>query len=151
MALSARYVHTNLIAHDWQKLAEFYEQVFGCVPLAPARDLSEPWLEQSTGVKGAHLKGMHLRLPGCGEDGPTLEIFAYQQEMERQPTAANRPGFGHIAFAVDDVDEAVLAVLDAGGSRVGETVSVAIPQAGPLTFAYVTDPEGNIVELQRWG
>lgn len=147
---SVRYVHTNLIAHDWKKLADFYERVFGCVPVPPARDLSEPWLEKSTAVEGAHLVGMHLRLPGYGENGPTLEIFSYKQSMEHLPPAANRPGFGHIAFAVDDVDAAVQAVLDAGGSRLGEIVVVEIPKAGPLTFVYVTDPEGNIVELQRW-
>ncbi|RPI48727.1 MAG: NUDIX domain-containing protein, partial [Chloroflexi bacterium] len=29
--LRARYVHTNLIARDWQALARFYEMVLGCV------------------------------------------------------------------------------------------------------------------------
>jgi hypothetical protein len=33
---------------------------------------------------------------------------------------------------------------------VGEIVSVEIPGAGRITFVYVTDPEGNIVELQHW-
>ena len=36
----------------------------------------------------------------------------------------NRPGFGHLAFAVDDVHAAREAVLDAGGSAVGEVVTV---------------------------
>jgi hypothetical protein len=33
---------------------------------------------------------------------------------------------------------------------VGEIVTREIPGAGRITFAYVRDPEGNIVELQRW-
>jgi hypothetical protein len=33
---------------------------------------------------------------------------------------------------------------------VGELVTVDIPEAGRITFAYVTDPEGNVIELQKW-
>jgi catechol-2,3-dioxygenase len=29
-------------------------------------------------------------------------------------------------------------------------VSVEVAGAGSITFAYLTDPEGNIVEVQRW-
>jgi hypothetical protein len=33
----------------------------------------------------------------------------------------------------------------------GDVVSVEIAGAGRIIFAYVTDPEGNLIELQRWG
>ena len=29
--------------------------------------------------------------------------------------------------------------------------SAEVPGVGMLTFVYVADPEGNIVELQAWG
>jgi len=32
----ARYVHTNLVALDWRRLAAFYVEVFGCWPAAGA-------------------------------------------------------------------------------------------------------------------
>jgi hypothetical protein len=32
----------------------------------------------------------------------------------------------------------------------GEIVSVEVAGAGWITFAYATDPEGNLIELQRW-
>ena len=67
MVQGARYVHTNLIAHDWRRLAAFYQNLFGCVPVPPERDYSGPALEAGTGVAGAALSGVHLRLPGCGE------------------------------------------------------------------------------------
>ncbi len=150
MSIQAKFVHTNIVARDWQKLADFYERVFGCQPVPPERNLSGQWLEDGTGVAGVDIRGMHLRLPGFGEQGPTLEIFQYKQQQERPPTAINRPGFAHIAFAVDDVDAARDAVLAAGGGVVGEIVSVDVPGAGTVTFVYLTDPEGNIIELQRW-
>ena len=151
MAVNARFVHTNVIAQDWRALAQFYEQVFGCTPVPPERDLAGPWVEQGTGVPGARIRGMHLRLPGYGPDGPTLEVFAYDQEEERPATAINRPGFAHIAFSVDDVEATREAVLTAGGGTVGQVVSLEVAGAGRITFVYLTDPEGNIIEVQHWG
>jgi catechol 2,3-dioxygenase-like lactoylglutathione lyase family enzyme len=150
MALQARFAHLNLVAQDWRRLAAFYVQVFGCVPKLPERDLSGQWLEDGTGVPGAHIRGIHLRLPGYGEGGPTIEIFEYDPLAERTAAVPNRPGWGHIAFSVADVPAAREAVLAAGGGVVGDTISVEVAGAGPITFAYVTDPEGNIIELQRW-
>jgi len=148
--MGVRFVHTNLIAQDWKGLAHFYEQVFGCTPVPPERDLKGEWLEAATGVPGARLQGIHLRLPGYGEAGPTLEIFQYHPQVERPTTAVNRPGLVHIAFAVDDVEAARDAVLAAGGRAVGQLVSRPIPGAGLITFVYVADPEGNVIELQQW-
>jgi len=82
MALKAKYVHTNIIALDWRRLADFYEKVFGCVPVPPERHLKGGQLEAGTGVRGAELSGIHLRLPGHGENGPTLEIFSYNRTLE---------------------------------------------------------------------
>ncbi len=150
MTIRAKYAHTNLVAADWKRLATFYERVFGCVPLLPERDLSGEWLEAATGVPQARIRGMHLRLPGHGGNGPTLEIFQYDCQADPSKPAANRPGFAHVAFAVDDVAAARDAVVAAGGGIVGDLVSVEIAGAGQITFAYVTDPEGNVIELQHW-
>lgn len=150
MKANARYVHTNIVARDWRRLARFYEEVFGCRPVLPERDLAGTWLEAATGVPEARVCGIHLRLPGYGKEGPTLEIFEYNQLELRPERAINRPGLAHIAFGVDDVEQMLGAVLDAGGGMVGELVSVDVPGAGKIDFVYASDPEGNIVELQHW-
>jgi predicted enzyme related to lactoylglutathione lyase len=150
MMLGARYVHTNLIARDWRRLAAFYQSVFGCIPVPPERDLSGTQLEAGTGVPGSTLAGMHLRLPGAGADGPTLEIFSYSRFADGPAPAVNRPGFAHIAFAVASVNDARAEVLAAGGSPVGEVVTTTLANGARVTWCYVTDPEGNIVELQAW-
>lgn len=148
--MKARYVHTNLIARDWRRLSQFYIQVFGCVPVPPERDLSGTAFDRLTSIERAHLRGMHLRLPGFGEDGPTLEVFQYEPSTLHPAAKVNQPGFGHIAFAVDDVAEALQEVLTNGGSTVGETVTLQVAGAGEVTLVYCTDPEGNILELQSW-
>ena len=148
--MNAKYVHTNLIAVDWRQLVRFYEEVFGCEPVPPERDYRGENLEAATGLEGATLRGMHLRLPGLGPDGPTIEIFQYEQAEKRERPAINRPGFAHIAFAVDDVAAAQDEVLAAGGSKYGELTKFQTKDGGRVTMVYLKDPEGNIIELQAW-
>lgn len=148
--MQARYVHTNIIAQDWRKLVDFYQQVFGCIPVVADSRLSGTWLDQVSGIPNAEIRLCHLRLPGYGDSGPTLEIIAYNHQGEAQSPAANRPGFGHIAFAVEDVAAAHDEVLAAGGGSIGSMITTDLPGRGRLTAIYATDPEGNIIELQRW-
>ena len=90
------------------------------------------------------------QLPGYDDNGPTLEIFNYNILEQRSKTAVNRPGFGHIAFSVDDVAAAQKVVLQAGGNVIGEIVTLQVATGAKVTWCYVTDPEGNIIELQSW-
>lgn len=150
MISGARFGHTNLIASDWRRLARFYTDLFGCVLVPPERSYSGSTLERGTGIRGAALQGAHLRLPGFGEHGPTLEIFTYSSSPERQPPAPNVLGFGHIAFQVDSVPDAQAQVIAAGGTAVGEVVMSTTSAGTQVTWCYVTDPEGNILELQSW-
>ena len=149
--MRAVYKHTNIIANDWNKLAQFYETVFGCVRVPPERHLTGRWLDKGTGVVNAKLSGVQLRLPGHGDTGPTLEIFQYSENKEKLPPAANREGIGHLAFEVDNVAEAMTEVLANGGHKVGEVTSFDVEGIGTITFVYVADPEGNVIELQAFG
>jgi predicted enzyme related to lactoylglutathione lyase len=148
--MNAKYVHTNLIARDWRVLADFYTAVFGCVLVPPVRDYRSPDLDRLTGMPDAHQFGAHLRLPGWGDEGPTLEIFGFGALIEPNSRAVNRLGFGHIAFHVDDVDAARTQVLAQGGAAVGEVVTLTNAVGARVTVCYMTDPEGNAIELQRW-
>jgi glyoxylase I family protein len=151
MIHGARYAHTNLIARDWRALAAFYESVFGAVPVPPERHYSGAALEAGSGVPGATLSGVHLRLPGQDPDGATLEIYSYSRLAERStPPLVNQPGLAHLAFEVSDVEEARREVLANGGAAVGEIVTLTTAAGRQVTWCYVTDPEGNIVELQSW-
>jgi lactoylglutathione lyase len=145
-----RYVHTNLVAIDWKQLAEFYIKVFGCKPKPPKRDLKGDWLDRLTSLKKAHIKGIHLYLPGYKKDGPTLEIFEYSKKKTKQTPTVNTPGYAHIAFSVKNVKETILKVERNGGGRVGEVVSGDIEGVGSINVGYARDPEGNIIEIQKW-
>ncbi len=145
--MHARFVHTNVIARDWRALADFYVRVFGCKVLAPERDYRSRELDAGTGLTDAHLTGAHLQLPGTEA---TLEVYQYDALEDRAPTRINRPGFGHIAFEVDDVRSALEELKANGGSAVGEVVTLTTKTGRRVTWVYATDPEGNVVELQSW-
>ncbi len=145
-----RYSHTNLVAKNWRSLVEFYVQVFECRVVPPIRIQSGEWLANGSGVKDATLEGAHLKLPGYGEDGPTLEVYQYSNILEQGNVEPNQRGFGHLAFEVNDVDDVISSVLANGGSLNGQKVRRKVEGVGVITFAYVRNPEGNLIEVQNW-
>ena len=146
MIAGVRYRHTNLVARDWHGLAGFYIEHFGCIVVPPERDLSGGDFERGVGMKGARARGAHLLLPGT--DDITLEVFEYAEPADAGSRSVTRPGFAHIAFAVESVVDARAEVLRAGGTAVGQVVTTTIAGGARITWCYVTDPEGNIIELQ---
>lgn len=147
--MNARFKHVNIIAGDWDALARFYEQVFGCVRIPPESRISDPWLARGTGVPGARLRGLKLTLPGCDRGGPLLEIFQFSRSEEKLPARANRRGFGHLAFEVEDVAGALKEIVAHGGSALGD-VTVHKDDKGTFTFVFAADPEENALELTNW-
>lgn len=145
-----KYGHTNIITKDWERLAFFYETVFNCVPVPPKRDQKGNWLDKGTGVSNAHLQGMHLRLPGYGDNGPTLEIYQYSEIIDAEKPSPNKQGFGHIAFQVDNITEVLQLALQKGAEKIGELSEHNVENVGLLKFIYISDPDGNIIELQNW-
>jgi lactoylglutathione lyase len=148
---SMKYVHTNLVSKDWRSLALFYIKVFKCKRKPPVRKLNGEWLDRLTSIKNAYIEGIHLELPGYGQKvGPTLEVFQYANQKGSILQKVNRPGFGHIAFSAKNVGSTLEKVKKYGGSTVGELVDTAIKGVGRIQVVYARDPEGNIVEIQKW-
>ena len=105
--IDARFGHVNVTSHDWRRLAAFYTDVFGCELVPPERDIRSADLDAATGLHDAHLTGAHLRVPGHGDTGPTLEIFQYDAIDPHPGAQVDRPGWGHIAFQVPDIPAAL--------------------------------------------
>ncbi len=144
-----RYLHTNIVARDVRLLADFYQKVFGCKVDYPESVLSGEALARGTGVSDAEIRGIWLQMPGNREDGPILELFQYSTMPERPTPTPNQPGYAHLSFEVDDIAAVADAVVAAGGSLYGQIADFESLEGGTLTFVYLTDPEGNIVELEQ--
>jgi predicted enzyme related to lactoylglutathione lyase len=144
------FSHTNIVSRDWRRLAGFYESVFNCKRLRPRRRLGGKSIAKGTGLKAAQLEGVHMALPGFAAGGPTLEIFQYEAVVNKAETMPNTQGFSHIAFEVDDVAKVQAKALRYGGTALGQVSSKAIRGVGTVTFVYIRDPDGNIIEVQSW-
>ena len=145
-----KYSHTNLVTSDWKKAAKFYIEVFGCIPVGPVRRLSGQSVADGTGLNEPEIEGIHLRLPGFEEDGPTLEIFQYHETNEVPEKSANSCGFTHVAFEVSVLGSVCAKVVSSGGSLLGRLAKQSVDQVGTCTFVYVRDPDRNIIEVQKW-
>ena len=148
--MKTKFSHVNIISKNWKALADFYINVFDCKPKPPERDLSGDWLDKLTDLQESKIKGIHLILPGYDSYGPTLEIFEYNQNVKNDDKLINMEGFGHIAFAVENVKEKLNLLLNNGGSTVGSLIDTKIEGVGKISLVYAKDPEGNIIEIQKW-
>jgi predicted enzyme related to lactoylglutathione lyase len=146
-----KYVHTNIVAKNWKKLSDFYIKVFDCTIVPPIRYYKGKDLESAVNIKNVTLNGVHLRLPGYNKTGPTLEIFSYKPSLIKQNLKVNTPGITHLAFEVGDVQKAYKKVIENGGNKVGKIITLTRSDGKKVTWCYVKDPEGNMIEIQKWG
>lgn len=128
--------HVNLQAKDVRRCAAFYKDILGMT--------EQNWVFPET---RGYLPGDpdKLALLGDGRESHTgLHLIA------PDPTFAERNGLnhnpsvgGHVAFHVDDLP-AVIERLTVAGIPFSMTGEFAIPG---LRHVYVTDPEGNLLEI----
>lgn len=128
--------HVNLQARDVRATAAFYSNVLGMT--------EAPWAFPAT---RGYLPGDpdKLALMGDGRDGHSgLHLIAPDTEFAAKNNLIHNPSVGgHVAFQVDDLD-AVIDRLRAAGIPHSVTGEFAIPG---LRHVYVTDPEGNLIEI----
>ncbi|MFI5045465.1 MAG: VOC family protein [Acidimicrobiia bacterium] len=120
--MSGRVVHFELPYDDGDRARAFYEQAFGWQLMSP------PGMGYTLVTSGP-----------SGDEGPTEPGFINGGMMQRQGpfTAPN------VVIHVENLEDALQAVNDAGGSTVAERQAI-----GDMGFsAYFTDPEGNVLGL----
>jgi predicted enzyme related to lactoylglutathione lyase len=132
--------HVGICVSDMARSVRFYSQALGFAVLrsgsggAPFDILAE-------------LPGMSLNVTVLERDGLNVELLEYPAtgtvgSSQRRPI--NQLGISHMAFAVDDIDQARELISRFGGHVLDHT-RIA-PREGE--FIYCTDPDG--VRLELW-
>lgn len=133
MPLVARSHHVALSVADLDAQQRWYQHAFGLSDVVEQLDL--PDLRVRTAV---------LRAP----NGLRLELIEREGSRSQDFTdplqASLTQGFGHWALEVDELDDAFAALTSAGADPVSPPAPAAQPGA---RYAYVRDPEGNLLEL----
>ena len=124
--------HIGLSVWDLDAAAAFYDTAFGFAAEFP--------FELPGGIRG-----LMMRAP----EGHRLELF--QAPQARPGIAATAPldalgtlGYGHFALAAADIGPVFERALAAGAR--GVVSPSPSPEPG-VRFAFLADPEGNLVEL----
>ncbi|HEV3283483.1 MAG TPA: VOC family protein [Solirubrobacteraceae bacterium] len=133
MSVIARSHHIGLSVADLDAQQRWYQQALGLDEVVEHFELPEPR------VRTVVLRAANgLRIELIEREGSTARTFHDPLE------AALTRGYGHWALEVEDLDQ-TFATLSAVGA---ESVSPPGPAVQPgARFAYVRDPEGNLLEL----
>jgi catechol 2,3-dioxygenase-like lactoylglutathione lyase family enzyme len=114
--------HIHIVVADLQRSLAFYENVFG---------MEEQYRDGPTMV--------FLRTPGA------YDTITINEDAERAGDAAARHGVDHFGFRLKDADdlERAIAEVEAAGGKLVERGN-----HGPgIPYAYVSDPDGHLIEL----
>ena len=126
--------HTSLSVADLDAQQAWYQQALGLREVIEQYQLEEP-----------PVRTVVLR----SSSGVCLELIERSgatrpRDFADPLEAAGTLGFGHWALAVGDLDAALETITAAGGVPVWPPADAVQPGA---RFAYVKDPEGNLIEL----
>jgi catechol 2,3-dioxygenase-like lactoylglutathione lyase family enzyme len=138
--------HVGVIVDDLEAAVGFFTDIG--LERGGTGTVEGDWVDSVVGLEGVRSELVFMRTP----DGDTrLELVKFHSpshEGDVPPPAANRPGIGHLAFTVDDLE----TVLDRLRSKGLEMVGEVQDYEDIFRLCYVRGPEGIIVELaQRLG
>ncbi len=119
--------HFEMPAKDKKRVAEFYSKAFGWNMIQLGPDMANYVLAHTTETDQ---EGM-VKTPGAINGG----FFDYQDDdLNRSP---------HLVISVDNLDESIKAVEEAGGKVEGEKMN--IPEVG--MYISFRDSENNVVGM----
>lgn len=125
--------HTSLSVADLDAQQEWYQRALGLTEVVERYELDDP------AVRTVVL---------CSPAGVRLELIERTGSKRHSPAdpleASLTQSFGHWALSVTDLDQAFAELTTSGGTAVWPPAAAVQPGA---RFAYVKDPEGNLIEL----
>ena len=144
--------HIAVGVRDMEAALGFYRDVLG---LRVTADKIEEF-PQGPGLPPAQRRAVYLRWV----DGPHASFIVLDQqitnEIKGEPAQLFQMGCHHFAFWVDDIDEILARVKDAGlpvvmgGDGPGtDTIMYGEPPGGLVRSVFVRDPEGNNVQFDQ--
>lgn len=146
MPNAMRLTHINLVARDAEALAEFYVNIMKCDVLRGPMTLSGEKVSRGNGLSNSKIRTIWLKFPEL--EHPFLEIHEHTVTHHRDQPRVNEPGFGHLAFQIEDIGDTLSSIIQAGGTQIGKITDFGTPER-PYLIAYARDPEGNVLELEQ--
>ncbi|GAB2483353.1 VOC family protein [Jatrophihabitans fulvus] len=135
------YSHLAVCVADLERATTFWTGAFG-FSAGPVYSSAGRRVRALMECDAPSFDGVFLRLGDV-----LVELLQYEPSLpsERSPRRSDEVGYAHISLTVNDVDAALTAVKARGGTvrtRMQHTFADGITE-----IAFVTDPDGNRIEL----
>jgi|TARA_B100001105_G_scaffold252011_1_gene242785 catechol 2,3-dioxygenase-like lactoylglutathione lyase family enzyme len=140
--------HVGLVVDDLEAAIAFYSALLDMIEVerdhwtGPA-----PVEDQVVGLVGSSADGVMLK--GAAS---YLELWQYKAPSQMAPSpdalGANECGLRHLAIEVDDVSDSLERLIELGGTKMGDPVTLDETGAAAV---YCRDPFGTIIEFMSVG
>ncbi|OLO25768.1 glyoxalase/bleomycin resistance/dioxygenase family protein [Streptomyces sp. MNU77] len=154
MTIITAFSHLSVQVRDIDKVLPFYRYVFGLhVSVDREQSFSAP------GPDGRRIDFRRREVYLRWADAPGSPFIVLGQhlngEQEGGPTPLQGIGFDHVAFYVTDVDAVVERARESGarmiaGPKNNDGPSYGHPGEATVRTALFYDPEGNVLQIDRW-
>lgn len=134
--------HIGMTAHELEPMTAFYETLLGYTPYRITDAHSNPMYDEVADLDDIRLKGSWFATWNL-----LIEIWEYENPRtppRAAPAVLDALGYNSVAFEVNDLDEQVSRLSEAGVSFVGEPI---VESGWKIAYAY--DPAGNLISLQE--
>lgn len=144
--------HIGVTVPDMEEATKFFKNAFGAELAYDNLKPSEPPQEGTKAEKILGLtpgaKAVHIRLLVIGQSA-TIELFQFENTDHRQPLNAYDYGLQHVAFYVDDMDQAARQFTKSGGKlhTTPQDLSGNREAGNGHQFVYGRTPWGMLIEL----
>ena len=132
--LRVRFHHVSLSVADLAAQRLWYAEALGFTEVIEQFELPEPPVRTAVLGSASGVRVELIQRAGSAR----AEVFGDPLDTLRGQ------GYGHWALAVDDLDAAFAGLTGSGAEAVWPPADAVQPGA---RFAYVKDPEGNLIEL----
>ncbi len=120
------FVYTGIGVSDLEKSVEFYTRVLGMKVIGRER------------IKETEGEVVELK---SRKDGPSLELNFYRKGTQHDVPYLPGEGLDHLAFRVENLDNAIAEAARAGHPVVAEV------KTERSRWVYIRDPDGLYIEL----
>jgi catechol 2,3-dioxygenase-like lactoylglutathione lyase family enzyme len=137
--------HIGITVPDLERGIGFYHGVLGLeFASEPSPVFDHPELGPAVGVPGANLRQVCLQ---CGDSLVELLEYTQPEPPNHEPLPPNGIGAAHLAFRVDDIEQAKADLEEKGVEFLSPVQFVDSGVLAGWRWVYFRDPDGTTLEL----
>ena len=140
-----RINHVNVVVSDLEEAKEFFLQLGFAA--GDESELSGKWISSIVALPDVRARYVTLKLPGTETNLELIEYINPPSERDPNMDKANRMGFRHIAFEVENIDKVVQEFKDKGNKFISPIHTY--PKTGKR-LVYFWGPDGILLELAQY-